>query len=482
MADFFPSLPLNGKYFHTPFDHYNTMTEPVKLDLSKLSIAFTDRSLCARSGTCVGLCPTGAIELDDELYPVIPDPSKCTECGMCARACPGGEVDYEDLTEKTFGHRNDLDNFDGHIQETYVAHSTDDQLRLSGAGGGVITALLWDLLKHGEVDGCIVTRMNPEKPWMGEPFIARTYEELLTSQGSKYSTIPLNAVWQEVREKGGKYAYAALPCQAHGFRKAVAEDPELGKQIHSIVGLFCGGALEPYLVPELLKTKGLHTDDIKDFQFRGGEWPGQIRAILKDGTPRPLHYSNYKDGGYNYFIGLYMPKRCTTCLDGSCEFSDLSVSDAWTRDTQGKYIFKNRSRVIARTDLGVSMLHRAIERGTLVGEDVTKDPNYRTQKMQTQRKGLNAPLRVARWKEKGIAVPIYDRPTPQASAKEKRTERMVSACLAMGQKKWLRYGIIKFLTGRGAIPLIWLRQGLKKRKYAKRAKAAARAKAATKTS
>lgn len=444
------------------------------LDRSKLSIAFTDRSLCTRSATCVGVCPHKAISLDEEAYPVILDPAKCTECGLCAKVCPGGSVDYAELTELTFGHRNDPNRFDGIVEETWIAHASDETMRNGGAGGGVITALLWDQLKHGDVDGCIVTRMNPEQPWRGEPFIARTYEDLLASQGSKYSIVPVNAIFQEVKEAGGRYAYAALPCQAHGFRKAVAEDPALGEQIVSVVGLFCGGGLEPYLVPELLRTKGVKVDDITDFQFRGGDWPGSMRAHMKDGSIRNMHYSNYKDGAYNYIVGMYLPKRCTTCLDGSCEFGDLAVSDAWTRDADGNYKFPRHSRILARNAGGVASLRKAIERGTLVGHDLADDPNFaaQTHHLQTKRKGMNAPLRVARLEKKGVLVPQYDRPTPESTRKERLTERVVSLFLWVGQHKWLRYPILKLLTSKAAVPLIVLRQWLKKRKYKKRKKAA----------
>ena len=386
------------------------------MDPSKLSIAFTDRSLCTRSATCVGLCPSRALALDDEGYPIMPDPAKCTECGLCAKVCPGGTLDYGDLTEWTFGHRDDPDTFDGIVSETWIAHATDERMRAGGAGGGVVTALLWDQLKHGEVDGCIVTRMNPDRPWRGEPFIARSREDLLASQGSKYSIVPVNAILREALDEGGRYAFAALPCQVHGFRKAVAERPELAERIRSVVGLFCGGGLEPHLVPELLRTKGVRVGDIRDFQFRGGDWPGKMRAVLRDGAIRDMHYSNYKDGAYNYIVGIYMPPRCTTCLDGSCEFSDLSVSDAWTRDENGDYKFPRHSRILARTPRGVALLRRAIERGTLKGHDLAGDPNFaaQTHHLQTRRKGLNAPLRVARQARAGRPVPRYDRPVPES--------------------------------------------------------------------
>lgn len=445
------------------------MSIATKLDRSKLSIAFTDRDLCTRSGTCVGICPEDAISVDEQGFPVISDPSKCTECGLCARSCPGGEVDYAELAKSTFGADEDLDNFDGHVRETYVAQATDEGIRSGGAGGGVITALLWDLLRSGEVDGCIVTRMRPQQPWKGEPFIARTYEDLLSSQGSKYSMVPVNRIFQEVLRSPGVYAYAALPCQAHGYRKAIREMPELRRKVHSVIGLYCGGGLEPHLVPELLKTKGLRPEEIRDFQFRGGEWPGKMRAIMKDGSIRNLHYSNYKDGAYNYVIGIYMPPRCTTCFDGSCEFSDVSVSDAWTRDAEGNYKFKEHSRILVRTELGARIARNALSRKTLIGFDVSRDPSYATHRLQTTRKGVNARLRVARLAAGGVAVPRTNRGVPaDVSLRERLAERLVSLALRLGRHYWFRYPVIKILTSRAAIPLIKIRLYLKRRKYRKR--------------
>lgn len=439
-----------------------------QLDKSKLSVAFRDQSLCARSGTCVGVCPENAIEIGPDLYPIIPDVSKCTECGLCEKVCPGGALDYGHLAKDSFGLAEDPDEFDGFVQKTYVAQAQDEKIRKGGAGGGVITALLWDLLKHGDVDGCVVTRMKPEKPWIGEPFIATNYDQLVSSQGSRYSIIPLNSILKKIRESEGSFAIAALPCHVHGIRKAYRDMPELQEKISAIVGLFCGGGLEPHFVTELLQTKGIDAKNVKDFQFRGGEWPGKMRAILKDDSIINTHYSNYKDGAYNYATALYMPTRCTTCLDGSGEFSDVSVSDAWTRDSKGNYMYKEHSRILVRTDRGVALVKKAMERESITAHDVGRDAAYKTHKLQTKRKGLNARLRVDRWSRRGIPVPEYDRIVPTATKKEKVTELAISSLLRLGRNRWFRYPVIKFLTSGAAIPLIHLRLFIKKRKYSKR--------------
>ncbi len=437
-----------------------------KVDVQRLSVAFRDKSLCARSGTCVGICPEDAINLDDDYYPVL-DPQRCTQCGLCGEACPGGDVHYQTLSEITFGAKAHSMGFDGWVQKTYVAYCADDAIRQSGAGGGVVTGLLADMLEHNDVDGCIVTRMRIDKPWLGEPFIARNRKELLNSQGSHYSIIPLNSIFREIRQTPGRYALAALPCHVHGYRKALADNPWLQERITVVVGLFCGGALETNVVPELLQTKGIAKESIKQFEFRGGEWPGRMRAIMPDGVERNLHPSNYKDGAYNYFTGLYMPRRCQVCLDGSCEFADVSVSDTWTRDEHGDYKFKAHSRLLIRTAKGAEVVAKAVQRGTLVASDVSTDTSYVTHQLQTRRKGLNAPLRIERWRNKGINVPVYDKPTPQANEKERLTERIVSMSLWLGQFKTFRYPLIKFLTSRAGVPLLMLRIWLKSLKYKK---------------
>lgn len=436
------------------------------IDLSKLSIGLTNHDLCTRCGTCTGACPTGAISVGPDRYPTV-DPGKCTECGICKPACPGDEVPYGELSRQVFGIDSPTADFDGHVIASYVAYCTDEKIRNGGAGGGVITGLLWDLLKHGDVEGCVTTRMNADRPWEGEYFIARTYEDMLKSQGSRYTIIPVNAVLQEIRDLPGPFAYAALPCQVHGFRKLQPLDPELTSKIHSVVGLFCGGALKPSLITDMLRSKNVDPDDIADFQFRGGDWPGKMRAILKDGSVRNMHYSDYKEGAYNYFTALYMPARCQTCIDGSGQFSDVSVADAWTRDPKGNYAFPRHSRIIVRTPKGQELVRQAAERGTLVVKDVSADPNYKTHRIQTKRKGRVAPMRVQRYRRMGRPAPEYGLPEEAYTPRERLVEMAVSSVMWMARAHWFRYGILKFVTSRYAIPLIKLRVFLKRRRYQK---------------
>lgn len=435
-----------------------------EIDLSGLSIGLSNHELCTRCGTCTGACPTQAISVGSDRYPRL-QADKCIECGVCKTACPGDVVNFAQLAAHTYGIGEAPADFDGNVIARYVGHATDEKIREGGAGGGVVTALLWDQLKHGDVEGCLATRMNAERPWEGEFFIARTYEDMLVSQGSRYTIIPLNAVFTEIRSMDGPFAYAALPCQIHGYRNLEQIDEEIASKIYSVVGLFCGGALEPSLITDLVESKGIKPTDLKDFQFRGGEWPGKMRAILKNGEIRDLHYSNYKDGAYNYFTALYMPKRCQTCVDGSAYFSDVSVGDAWTRDKSGNYAYPRHSRLLVRTEKGREIVERAAERGTLVIRDVTSDPNYQTHRLHTKRKGAIAPIRIQRYKSTGRPVPKYDLPMPEVTRKERIMERVVTAMLDLATIRAVRVTVLRLVTSSLAIPLIKFRQAVKKRKY-----------------
>jgi coenzyme F420 hydrogenase subunit beta len=436
-----------------------------EMDSSCLSIAFTEKRLCTRCGTCVGVCPENALEVDADFYPTLL-PDRCTRCGLCKQTCPGGTVPYGDLAEITFGSRQDAGAFDGHVDRTFMGYAGDERIRAGGAGGGVITALLWSLLKSKRVDGCVVTRMNPKRPWEGEVFIARTYEELLESQQSKYIIIPVNRILRELRALEGKYAVAALPCQIHGLRLYSRKKTWVNQKIPLIIGLFCASSLEPCVTKEMLETRGLKPDDIANFAFRDGEWPGFIRAYVK-GNPAPvhLHHSNFKDGAINYLTYLYSPARCQTCVDGSSEFSDISVSDAWTRDQTGAYMFRKQSKLLVRTAKGKEAMLAAMAAGDLVADDVTDNPQFKTHRLHTVKKGLKNYLRADRWRAKGLPAPMIDRPTPNNDFRDRLDERLESLAMWLGRHRWCRYPVFKFLTSRWGVPIIAARQWIKSRKY-----------------
>ena len=50
-----------------------------------------DRELCVGCGACVGTCPMGALELDDEGKSVCNEDT-CISCYACVAACPAEAI------------------------------------------------------------------------------------------------------------------------------------------------------------------------------------------------------------------------------------------------------------------------------------------------------------------------------------------------------------------------------------------------------
>ena len=46
-----------------------------------------NKEKCIRCGTCVAICPVGAISFDSDGKAVI-DKAKCIHCGACEASCP----------------------------------------------------------------------------------------------------------------------------------------------------------------------------------------------------------------------------------------------------------------------------------------------------------------------------------------------------------------------------------------------------------
>ena len=51
-----------------------------------------DKQKCIGSGTCVAICPVGAISFDTDGKAQI-DKAKCIHCGACQSSCPVSAID-----------------------------------------------------------------------------------------------------------------------------------------------------------------------------------------------------------------------------------------------------------------------------------------------------------------------------------------------------------------------------------------------------
>lgn len=354
-----------------------------------------ERELCTGCGTCMGVCPTGAIRYENDRIRV--DHDRCIQCGRCYRACPGETFSMEAFSQEVFGRSYDPQETLGHGLEIWNVKAADKQSREQGASGGAVTQLGIDLLENGEVEGVVAVRASQEDPCRFESFIARNRRELLGAARSKYVILPVNEILGQIRKEKGRIAFVGLPCQVQGLRKAMAQDETLQEKIAVIISLFCGFNMERKATEYLIRKSGIPAEQIQELDYRkkrAGETGFYVAGKNGKTFFLPKH-------GYTFLNLLYAPKRCWKCFDYSGEFADISVGDAW-EEAGGT------SRVIVRTERGRQFLERSVQRGTLQAELCEAEKIRKTQKMVTVYKKKVIDIRAARMRtfpEYGIVLP-----------------------------------------------------------------------------
>ena len=204
------------------------------------------QGLCTACGTCIGVCPEKAIEMNG----VIPEcTGHCIGCGSCYEACPGKEIHVDRLDLKVSGRpRKENEKRIGIHQNCYAANSADPNIRGNAGSGGVLTSLLLCAFEKDLIDGAIVTAISPDDPVKPMPFIAMGPDDVIQSQKTKYMLVSggLTSILNEaVNERGLKrLAVVGSPCHIHAVRKLQHTDnPYLrttfGEKIKYAIGHHC---------------------------------------------------------------------------------------------------------------------------------------------------------------------------------------------------------------------------------------------------
>jgi coenzyme F420 hydrogenase subunit beta len=353
------------------------------------------QGLCTGCGTCAGICPFNAIKMvaysSGNLAPQLT--INCTHCGLCLRVCSGNTVDLKGLNIQVFG-KEPQNKLIGNFIKCYAGFSTDSDIRLNAASGGLVTSILTFALQEGLIDGVIVTRMCKRNPLKPQVFIARTVSEIISAQGSKYCPVPVNAAIREVLRVEGKYAVVGLPCHIQSLRKAEAVIPALKQRIVLHLGIFCSHTTDFKGTEFLLHKQGIKTETVSEISYRGGGWPGAMTVKMNDGQTRKIPYRSYSTGLFNLFF--FTPKRCLLCSDMTCEFADISFGDAWlpefSKDETGTSI------AIARTSLGKKYLESAVAKQAItlkelkVSQLLKEHANRGTMRLKKSSQALSLPF------------------------------------------------------------------------------------------
>lgn len=315
--------------------------------------------LCNRCGTCVGLSG-GAISFPDregQFRPKLSGELDDNEYDRILKACSGANFDFPEHRNFFYPKAPGFHTFTGPYYSMNIGHATDPALRATGASGGIISTILIYLLENNRIDGAVVTRMSHQKPWLTEPFIATTREEILEAAQSKYILTSVNEILDQITAFKGNLAYVGLPGQVQSIRTLQkAGDPSVDS-IKYIFGPFYGNTLHFSSIKSFLRShKEKDYTKIKELDFRHGEWPGNMRVALDSGRLIEL-----KKFHANYLIPFHIVRNSLYCTDFANEFTDISGGDAWAPVYEERG--KGFSMVIGRSEQGQRLLEEMETQG-----------------------------------------------------------------------------------------------------------------------
>lgn len=352
-----------------------------------------EQYLCTQCGTCVSVCPSEAIEMQETpsgmLTPLIQE-EKCVRCGECLELCPGLAVEM-----KLPKH---VDPFRGEVCAAYVGYACDHLVRSTGQSGGVVSALLIYLLESGQIDAALVTAMPADGSLRPAPMIVKKRSDILAAQGSKYCPAATNSVLKDITFDD-HIATVGIPCQIQGIHKLAQEKNALTRNINFKIGLFCDRTLLYTCIDMMAEKAEVDRAGIAGLRYRSktrNGWPGEVCFQLNSG------HNRYFPSSLRILLKDYFtPPRCRLCFDKMNILSDISIGDAYGI-SEGP---KGDSVVIARNDKAVSIINDACNSGFLKLRQIDAESIFKAQNIEQRRSDFTAYLNL--WRKMGHSVPQY---------------------------------------------------------------------------
>jgi coenzyme F420 hydrogenase subunit beta len=281
----------------------------------------------------------------------------------------------------------------GPLKKFFLGRSTNSEIHLNAASGGVATSLLLYLLETNKVDTVAVVALEK-----GYPVIRITDDPkvILSCSGSKYSPVPvMEHIIKRLKDNPCRIAMTVIPCHLAALHYAMEKDKRLAESVVYTIGLFCGDLKDYESVHRIADTLYLkYPQEAKFCGWRCGPWPGAARFELNDGS--------FKDKPLQPWLGISIPyytlHRCLMCPSRENWLADLSLADNHRGATSDTVI-------VARSNKGYELLRHAVEENFIELTEVNKKQAV---KIVTRTKFIPA-LSYIRWRErKGHPVPFYD--------------------------------------------------------------------------
>ncbi|MBX3028136.1 Coenzyme F420 hydrogenase/dehydrogenase, beta subunit C-terminal domain [bacterium] len=361
---------------------------------------------CCECGSCVLVCPHNVIDyIAGKPKQVAKASAAFDYCGMsegigcdvCAQVCPRLGRREHHLGEQVLG---DLDQLYrgafGAYRRVVAARSIDARIRARGEDGGVVTGLLAWLRRSDEIDGAVVSTIDPAGPPCAPvPRAVTTVEEIVASAGSWYTYCPNNLALEEAEKLGlQRVAFVGVPCQITPVRKMQTVDTAFldngrkkekhierqtrflrgfGERVALTIGLLCSEVFTfDGLMRDVIEGQlGISLSDVTKFNVKG-----KVLVDTRDGRRVEIPLKQAQE---------YARPECHHCGDFSAELADISCGG------------------VAATDWTIVVLRTA--RGEALFDRAAADGIFEVRSMSEFETSMRVLLRLARKQRQRVPTP-----------------------------------------------------------------------------
>ncbi len=321
-----------------------------------------------RSGLCIGcgICVAYAERHDTkmkfdrygQLKPAGPGEWLNHRSEEFSNICPfsPGSKNEDELSLQQFEEDGQLDASIGFYLSNFVGHVAEDNYRMQGSSGGMVTWVATELMRKKYIDGVAHVVAVDDPQTEGRFFRYRiSFSEQDVQEGAKsrYYPVELSEVLNFIRKKPGRYAVVAIPCMIKAVHLLRQKDPVLKERIKFTLGLFCGHMKSSRFVESFAWHMKVPVKEVTrvDYRYKFPDRPANwynTMLTLKSGVTVHKDWWHLRDGDWG--AGYFMNSACNFCDDVVAETADISFGDAWVEpyssDGRGTNVVIVRSSII----------------------------------------------------------------------------------------------------------------------------------------
>jgi coenzyme F420 hydrogenase subunit beta len=281
-------------------------------------------NLCTSCGLCTSDGRSKLVFKKGIPVPVFKSKLSREESSNLYTICPGKGYPIVSMGQQLYDEKNIMYDYRfGYYQAIGIASSNNPEFLELSSSGGIIPTLANYLLENKEIDGVVTVKFIFDNGIAIKPFIAKSKDDIIESQGSKYLPVPLLEIIDVIRQFHGRLAVIGTPCQIAGLRLYQKKYPDIN-HIKYTISTFCGGFRDFRETKRIFKIYQIDENDITYFSYRGSGQPGFM--TIKQNNKKDIKIK-YPD--YSKLTGYIKYYRCKTCIDAVGELADISCGDAW---------------------------------------------------------------------------------------------------------------------------------------------------------